>query len=79
MKTNTTEKLRRRQKSGVLSGLQVFQAVLLLLQLYLFVSVLETILGGNIGTAVPAAGFSALLLMANVWMFVGIGRLEGQL
>ncbi|MCB0825380.1 MAG: hypothetical protein KDC26_04265 [Armatimonadetes bacterium] len=78
MKRNLTERLRRRQKSGVLTGLQVFQAVLLLLQLYLFVSVLETMLAGHAHTAIPAAGFSILLLVANVWMLIGIQKLEKQ-
>ena len=79
MKATLTERLRRRQKSAVMTGLQVFQAVLLLLQLYLFVSVLETILGGKTHTAIPAAAFSALLLLVNIWMFIGISKLEKQL
>lgn len=78
MKDNQTERLRRRQKSAVLTGLQVFQSVLLLLQLYLFVSVLETMLAGQTHTAIPAATFSILLLGANLWMFLGIQKLENQ-
>jgi len=73
-----TEQLRRRQKSVVYTGLQVFQSVLLLLQLYLLVSTLDAILGGKLTTAVPSAAFSCLILVANVWIFVGTNRVERQ-
>ena len=78
MRSGRTEQLRRGQKSVVYTGLQVFQAVLLLLQLYLFVSALELMLGGKLSTAVPSAAFSCLILAANVWILFGVNRLERQ-
>lgn len=78
MSEQRVNKLRRRQKSVVYMGLQVFQGVLIMLQLYLFVSALESMLGGHDAQAVPAAAFSILILLANIWIFVGINRLEAQ-
>lgn len=79
MSQQRIDQLRRRQKSGVYTGLQVFQAVLILMQLYLFASTLESMLAGNISTAIPAAAFSVVILVANIWILVGINRLERQL
>lgn len=78
MKRDQTARLRRRQKSAVYTGMQVFQSVLLLLQLYLFVSVLESILAGKLSTSIPAAVFSLLILVVNIWMFIGLRRVERQ-
>lgn len=78
MKNDRSSQLRRRQKSAIYSGMQVFQSVLLLLQLYLFVSVLESILAGKVSTSLPAAIFSLILLVVNIWMFVGLRRVELQ-
>lgn len=79
MRKGRVAQLRRRQKSVVYTGLQVFQAVLLLLQLYLFVSTLETMLAGKFSTAVPSAAFSLAILAVNVWILAGINRVENQL
>ncbi|MGE0000614.1 MAG: DUF6755 family protein [Fimbriimonadaceae bacterium] len=78
MRKGRVEQLRRRQKSVVYTGLQAFQAVLLLLQLYLFVSTLETMLTGKFSTAIPSAAFSLVILSVNVWILAGINRVEGQ-
>lgn len=78
MKIEQVGRLRRRQKSAVLTGLQVFQSVLMLLQLYLFVSVLESILAGKMSTAIPAAVLSIVILVANFWMFRGVSKLDQQ-
>ena len=78
MKRDHTARLRRRQKSAVYTGMQVFQSVLLLLQLYLFVSVLESILAGKISTSIPAAVFSLIILVVNIWMYIGLRKVERQ-
>jgi predicted Co/Zn/Cd cation transporter (cation efflux family) len=79
VRQNQTDRLRRRQKSSVLTGLQIFQSVLMLLQLYLFISVLESILAGKTSTAIPAAVFSIVILVVNIWMLIGVRKLERQL
>lgn len=76
MGPETTKRLRRRQKSAVLTGIQVFQLILLLLQLYLFVSALEASLGGHYSSVLPTAGFSVALFIVNLWMTIGVNRLD---
>lgn len=66
---------RRRQKSAVFVGLLLFALILFLIQLWLFVMVLENMLGGKTGMAVPAAIASVGLLIVNVWMLLGVSRL----
>lgn len=64
----------RRQASAVLVALQMFNLVLVLLQLWLFASVLEGILEGNAQMAVPAAFASLGLFAVNLWIFLGVRR-----
>ncbi len=71
-----TESLRRRQKATVFAGLLLFNLVLVLLQLWLFVAVLENLLAGDSQMAVPAAIASAVILLVNVWMLRGILHME---
>ncbi|MFN8219661.1 MAG: DUF6755 family protein [Fimbriimonadales bacterium] len=68
---------RRAQRSSVLVGLQLFNLVLILLQLWLFVTILEGLLGGETGAAVTAAIASVGILVVNIWILAGIYRMEG--
>lgn len=66
---------RRRQRSSVFAALLLFNLVLVLLQLWLFVGVLESLQDGRVTMAIPAAILSFAILGVNVWMLNGIGRL----
>ena len=68
--------LRHRQQAVVFVSLLLFNLVLVLIQLWLFVTVLENLLGGHIAMAVPAAFTSFVILALNIWMLRGIGRIE---
>ena len=68
--------LRRRQKSSVFVALLLFNLVLVLIQLWLFVSVLENMIAGDIKMAIPAAITSAVILAVNIWMLRGIEHME---
>ncbi len=72
---NTPQSLRRRQKSVVFVGFLLFALILFLIQLWLFVMVLENILMGRTEMVVQAAAFSFVLLAVNVWMLLGVRRL----
>lgn len=72
----TSEELRHRQKSSVFVALLLFNLVLVLIQLWLFVSVLENMLAGDLKMAIPAAIASVVILGINVWMLRGIGYME---
>ena len=67
---------RRSQKSTVFVALLCFNIVLLLLQLWLFVSTLEGLIGGHSRMAIPAAIASAVIFVVNVWMLRGLNKLE---
>lgn len=68
--------VRERQKSTVFVGLLLFSLVLVTLQLWLFVAVLENIQSGHTAMAAPAAIASAVILGINVWMLAGIYRMD---
>jgi hypothetical protein len=68
--------LRHRQQAVVFVSLLLFNLVLVLIQLWLFVTVLENLLGGHIAMAVPAAFTSFVILALNIWMLRGIERIE---
>ncbi len=70
--------LRRRQKSSVFVSLLLFNLVLVLIQLWLFVSVLENLLAGQLQMALPAALASVVILFVNVWMLYGISKMEKE-
>lgn len=70
------DSLRRQQKSSVFVALLLFSLVLVLIQLWLFVSVLENMLAGDLKMAIPAAIASVVILGINVWMLKGIGHIE---
>lgn len=69
------EDQRRNQKSVVFTGFLLFGMILFLIQLWLFVLVLENILAGKTEMVVQATVFSFILLAVNCWMLVGINRL----
>jgi uncharacterized membrane protein (DUF485 family) len=68
--------LRHRQQAVVFVSLLLFNLVLVLIQLWLFVTVLENLLGGHIAMALPAAFTSFVILALNIWMLRGIERIE---
>lgn len=76
---NDPSQLRKRQKSAVFVGLLLFSLVLVLIQLWLFVSVLENLLAGDLKMAIPAAITSIVILAVNVWMLRGIKHIESEL
>lgn len=68
--------LRRKQKSAVFVALLLLNLVLVLIQLWLFVSVLEDMLASKYEMAIPAAVASLVILLVNIWMLRGIDRIE---
>lgn len=70
------EQYRRQQRSSVFNGLLLFNLVIVLLQLWLFVSVFENLLGGKPAMAIPAGIASLVCLAINVWMLTGIQAME---
>lgn len=72
----TPASLRRQQKSTVFVALLLFNLVLVLIQLWLFVSVLENMLAGDLQMAIPAALASVAILIVNVWMLRGVDKME---
>ncbi len=60
----------------VFASLLLFILVLILIQLWLFVSVLENLIGGDEQMAVPAAIASLVILGVNWWMLRGILYME---
>ncbi|HJP84337.1 MAG TPA: DUF6755 family protein [Fimbriimonadaceae bacterium] len=68
--------LRHRQQAVVFVSLLLFNLVLVLIQLWLFVTVLENFLGGHIAMAIPAAVTSLVILGLNMWMLRGIEKIE---
>lgn len=63
-----------RQRSTVFVALLLFNLILVLLQLWLFVSVLEGLLNGRVDMALPAGIASLALFGVNLWMLRGINR-----
>jgi hypothetical protein len=71
--------VRERQKATVFVALLLFSLVLVTLQLWLFVAVLENILAGHTAMAMPAAIASGVILLINIWMLAGIYRMDRSL
>ena len=69
---------RNRQRTVVFVTLLLFELVLVLLQLWLFVSTLEALLSGRSGMAVPAAAASIACLAVNLWMLIGVYRVDKE-
>ena len=72
----SSEERRDEQRSTVYVGMLLFSLVLLLIQMWLFVATLNNFLDGRYDVAVPAAAVSLLCLGVNVWMLVGLSRME---
>ena len=66
---------RKRQKAVVFVALLLFAVVLFLIQLWLFVLVLEHKIAGKVAMALPAACGSVVLFGINLWMLRGVQRL----
>jgi len=66
------------QKSALFVALLLFCLVLVLLQLWLFVAVLENYLAGRRAMAIPAALASAAILAVNGWMLRGVYRVNRE-
>ncbi len=56
----------------------MFSLLLILLQLWLFVSVLESLIHRTSGMTVPAAVASVVLFAINVWMLRGVTALSSR-
>ncbi len=67
---------RQEQKSIVFGALLAFILILVMLQLWLFVAAFENMLAGHYEVALPAGIASVAILLINVWMLVGINRLD---
>lgn len=70
-----TEARRRHQRSAVFAGFLMFGLVIFMIQLWLFVMILEKILAGRTEMVLPAAIVSIVLCAVNVWMLIGTKRL----
>lgn len=66
----------RQQRSAVFAALLLFQLVLVLIQLWLFVSVLEGTVAGGSPIAVTAMVVSFVCFAVNTWMLVGVARID---
>ena len=69
---------RQRQRSPVFVGLLLFELVLVLIQLWLFVSALEGILAGETRMVLPGAIISLFCLGVNTWMLIGVKRMDRE-
>jgi hypothetical protein len=72
---NSPQFQRRRQKSVVFVGFLLFAVILFLIQLWLFVLVLDRTLAGKTEMVFQASVLSLILLGVNIWMFAGVNRL----
>jgi hypothetical protein len=61
---------------GVFAILLFFELVLVLLQLWLFVSVLEGAVSGGSPIAATAAVVSLVCFAINTWMLIGVARID---
>lgn len=67
---------RRRQRGLVVGTLIMFQLVIVLLQLWLFVSVLDGVAAGASPIGFTATVVSLACFAANAWMLVGVWRID---
>ena len=63
-----------RQRSTVFMAVEFTNLISVLVQLWLFVSVLEGMLNGRVDMALPAGIASLALFGVNLWMLRGINR-----
>lgn len=70
------EQQRHRQRAAVYAVLLMFNLMLIILQIWLFTATLENFLAGKYAVAIPAAVVSVICAGVNVWMLVGLYRME---
>ena len=63
---------------SLFTTIAAYVLVFVLIQLWLFVSVLEDLLGGQARMAIPAAIISIVILGANIWMLRGIDKMDSS-
>lgn len=73
------EQQRHRQRAAVYVVLLMFNLTLIILQIWLFTATLENLLAGKFAVAIPAAVVSLICAGVNVWMLIGLYRLEKRL
>ncbi len=66
----------RQQRLTILSGISAFQMIIVLLQLWLFTTTMETFLAGHQETALPAALASLACFLLNGGLFFYLRSLE---
>lgn len=67
---------RHGQKSVVFSCIVFLALILILIQMWLFTAALDNLLAGDWGNAIPASVVSVILLGVNIWMLIGLERME---
>jgi hypothetical protein len=70
------EQQRHRQRAAVYVVLLMFNLTLIILQIWLFTGALENLIAGKFAVAIPAAIVSLICAGVNVWMLVGLYRME---
>ena len=73
------EQQRHRQRAAVYVVLLMFNLTLVILQIWLFTATLENLLARKFAVAIPAAVVSLICAGVNVWMLIGLYRLEKRL
>lgn len=68
----TPQQRRREQQSVVFVAMLLFSLVLVMLQIWLFVAVLENVLAGKTAMVLAATASSFVILGINGWMLRGI-------
>jgi hypothetical protein len=66
----------RKQRVTIISGITAFQMIIVLLQLWLFTTTMETFLAGYQETALPAALASLVCFALNGGLFCYLRGLE---
>ncbi len=71
-----TTRFARNQRATIISGIAAFQMIIVVLQLWLFTTTMETFLAGYQETALPAALASLICLGLNGGLFFYLRGLE---
>jgi uncharacterized membrane-anchored protein len=66
----------RKQRGTIISGVAAFQMIIVILQLWLFTTTMETFLTGYQETSLPAALSSVICFALNCGLFFYLQRLE---
>ncbi|HLK13458.1 MAG TPA: DUF6755 family protein [Fimbriimonadaceae bacterium] len=73
---NTPLQFRKEQRTAAFVAILLFAFLLLLIQMWLFVASLDTLLEGRTLLAIPAAVVSLVCFGINAWMLLGLRRME---